>query len=84
MLRYVVAVALLVATPALAQQPPKAPPAVQALEMMLSQAVGREQNATTIALQQSEQIAALTVERDGLKAENAKLKAPAPTPEPAK
>jgi hypothetical protein len=62
----------------MAQEQPKAPPAIQALEMMLSNAIGREQNATTIALQQAEQIAALTVERDTLKA------AATPTAKPAK
>ena len=70
--------ALLLATPALAQQPPAAP-GQRAWELMDQQCTLREQNATGAALEQSDKVAALTKqlaevtkERDALKAAAAK------------
>ena len=73
--------ALLLATPALAQQPPAAPaaPGQRAWELMDQQCTLREQNATGAAIEQSDKVAALTKqlaevtkERDALKAAAAK------------
>jgi polyhydroxyalkanoate synthesis regulator phasin len=73
---------LMLATPALAQQP-SAPPGQKALEIMLNREMGAHQADLGAALQLSDQVDALKKQVADLTAENTKLKAPVPA-EPAK
>jgi hypothetical protein len=85
-MKRIIFAALLSATPAIAQQP--AAPGQRAWEIMSQQCLMREQNATGVAIEQSDkvesltkQLAAVTKERDALKTAADKAK-PAAKPEP--
>jgi hypothetical protein len=86
MMKRSILAAMMLATPAMAQQPPPMPPGQKALEIMLARETAAHQNDLGAAVQLNDQVEALKKQVADLTAENAKLKPPAVTPaaEPAK